>query len=88
MELYRPGLCFRLGELVRTSDPKWDWCLEYENGRISRVCLCSKEERMDVWRLILRLFPGVTIQNFDFRPALTLTKLYVYSTGSVNPAPR
>jgi len=43
---------------------------------------------MDVWRLILRLFPGVTIQNFDFRPALTLTKLYVYSTGSVNPAPR
>ena len=80
-------LAYALGEAVRTSDPRWNWCLEYESGRISRVSLCSEGDRMDLWLLILRLFRGVTVQNFDFQLALTLTKQYVFSTGPVNPDP-
>lgn len=78
---------YALGELIKASDPKWNWCLEYERGRISRITLYSENERMELSRMMLRLFPNATVRDFDFRLALTLTGSSLYPKGQVDPDP-
>jgi hypothetical protein len=61
-------LTYTLGEIIRATEPDWEWCFEYNNGNIARLSLCKWTLWIEVWNLSLkRLKKFVTNPNqFNF----------------------